>query len=536
VPVTDAEVDCCPYLKGMGLTLSDTTIYHNAPAAMLYEEAMHHEPGTYITAPGALATRSGQITGRCPADKRIVVDPHTEKDVWWGSTNIKTDRYTFLCNRARAIDYLNTRKTIFVVDGFSCWDERYRMKVRVVTTRAYQALFMQNMLVRASAQELQEFGVPDCFVYSAGDFLANVDEGNSSAVAVTISLETNEIVVLGTQYAGELKKAIFTVMQYRLPKAGVLSMHSAANEGDDGSVTLFCGLSGTGKTSLSTDPLRKLIGDDEHAWTDRGIVNIEAGCYAKCFGLSRKEEPEIWEAIKFGTVLENVVIDESSRLTEYGNRSITENTRAAYPITFVPNAKVPCMGAHPNHIIFLICDAFGVLPPVARLTVPQAVYHFLSGYTAKVAGTEQDVEKPVATFSSCFGQPFLVWHPTKYALMFQERLVQHNATCWMVNTGWTGGSFGVGQRMRIATSRAIITAIQSGSLKGVEYELFDVFNLMVPTVCPGVHSALLYPGRCWSDFGQFQVQLQSLAQMFQKNFEQFASLVPPEVLQAGPKL
>eukprot|EP00727_Mastigamoeba_balamuthi_P010675 m51a1_g623 putative phosphoenolpyruvate carboxykinase (558) ;mRNA; f:125303-127392 len=535
--VLSDQAGVCPQLAKKGFRLSNIVIVHNASAAVLYEEAIKHEDGTYVASSGALVTSSGAKTGRSPNDKRIVEEEASKDDVWWGPVNKPLSPKSFASNRQRAIDYLSSRQRLYVLDGYAGWDTRYRIKVRLVSTRAYHVLFLQNMLIRPTAEELKTFGEPDYYIYNAGEFYADPAlEGNTSACSVSISFAQREMVILGTQYAGEIKKGVFTIMHYLMPKTGVLSLHASANEGEDGDVALFFGLSGTGKTTLSADPRRRLIGDDEHCWTSEGVFNIEGGCYAKCVSLSAKAEPEIWDAIRFGTVLENVVLDSSTHVVDYEDITLTENTRAAYPIDFISNAKIPCLGGHPRNIVFLTCDAFGVLPPVAKLTVPQALYHFLSGYTAKIAGTEAGITEPQATFSSCFGQPFLVWHPAKYAKMLEEMVKKHQTSVWLVNTGWTGGRYGVGKRMRIAHSRAIIDAIHNGELLKADYENFEVFNLAIPKSCPGVDTAVLHPATCWADKAEFHVWLNKLAGMFQKNFAQFADRVEPSVLAAQPQI
>ncbi|KAJ3329125.1 Protein kinase C-like 1 [Blyttiomyces sp. JEL0837] len=393
-------------------------IIRNASVPVLYEEALAHEKGTALTSNGALALNSGDKKGRSPKDKRIVDEAGSTNNIWWGPVNIKITENSFMVNRERAIDYLNTRARLYVFDGFAGWDPKYRIKVRVVCARAYHALFMRNMLIRPTDEELANFGEPDFTIFNAGEFPANrYTTGMTSTTSVAVNFARREMVILGTQYAGEMKKGIFTVMHYLMPKAGVLSLHSSANEGPNGDVSLFFGLSGTGKTTLSADPHRFLIGDDEHCWSNDGIFNIEGGCYAKCINLSADKEPEIFGAIRFGSVVENVVYNPQTRIIDFDDDSLTENTRCAYPIDFIPNAKLPCLGGHPKNIILLTCDAFGVLPPVSKLTPDQVSYHFISGYTAKIAGTEEGVTEPQATFSTCFGAPFLVWHPTKYASM-----------------------------------------------------------------------------------------------------------------------
>eukprot|EP00891_Asterochloris_glomerata_P009727 jgi/Astpho2/9727/Aster-03708 len=425
--------------------LKPTIVYHNLTPAELYEKALMYEAGTHITDQGALATLSGAKTGRSPRDKRVVREADSEKDIWWnqegnGSPNYECDERTFLLNRERAVDYLNMLERLYVFDGFAGWDPESRIKIRVVCARAYHALFMYNMLIRPTDEELLSFGRPDFTIFNAGAFPVNrYTSYMSSSTSVDLHMQAREMVILGTQYAGEMKKGIFTVMHYLMPKRGILSLHSGCNVGKNDDVTLFFGLSGTGKTTLSTDPARPLIGDDEHCWGNNGVFNIEGGCYAKCIGLKKQNEPEIYKAIKFGTVLENVVFDENTRLPDFDNNAVTENTRASYPIEYIDNARIPCMGPHPKNLILLCCDAFGVLPPVSRLTREQAMYHFISGYTAKVAGTEMGVTEPEATFSACFGGAFLMWHPMKYASMLADKMNQHGTTAWLVNTGWTGG-------------------------------------------------------------------------------------------------
>ncbi|KNE60605.1 phosphoenolpyruvate carboxykinase [ATP] [Allomyces macrogynus ATCC 38327] len=396
---------------------------------------------------------------------------------------------------------------------------------------------MPNMLSRRPIEELATLA-PGLHHLNAGQFPANrYTTSMTSSTSVSINFKRREMVILGTQYAGEMKKGVFTIMHYLMPKAGILSLHSSANEGPDGDVSLFFGLSGTGKTTLSADPHRFLIGDDEHCWSDNGIFNIEGGCYAKCIDLSADKEPEIFNAIRFGSVLENVVFHPQSRLVDYTDKSLTENTRCAYPIEYIPNAKVPCVGGHPKNIILLTCDAFGVLPPVAKLTQHQSMYHFISGYTAKIAGTEDGVTEPQATFSACFGQPFLVWHPTKYANMLAEKMAEHEANAWLINTGWNGGKYGVGKRIALKYSRAIIDAIHSGELAQQEYEEYPVFGLHIPKACPGVPENVLNPKTAWlGDADEFEATVAKLANLFIENFKLYEDHASPEVLAAGPVL
>ena len=512
-------------------------IHRNRAPSKLYEDAVCYDPTAAIVSSGALAITSGEKTGRSPADKRVVEHPDSSDDIWWGRINIKLDHHTFLVNRERAFDYLNTRERLYVVDGYAGWDPDHRIKVRIVCSRAYHALFMHNMLMRVPEAELDDFGEPDYTIYNAGEFPCNrYTSYMTSKTSVDLSFEDREMVILGTEYAGEMKKGVFTIMNYLMPRDGVLSMHCSANEGKKGDVTLFFGLSGTGKTTLSADPERRLIGDDEHCWGDNGVFNIEGGCYAKVIDLSPDREPEIHAAIRFGTVLENVVYDEDSRVVDYRDTSITVNTRASYPIEHIPNSKIPCMGGHPSNIIFLTYDAFGVLPPVARLTPAQAMYHFISGYTAKVAGTEVGVDEPEATFSACFGAAFMVWHPSKYADLLAEKMREHAADAWLVNTGFTGGPYGVGKRIDLAHTRAIIDAVHNGSLREQPTTADDIFGFEVPTACPGVPSEILIPRKTWMDGKKYDQRARQLAERFATNFESYREGVTEEMLEGGPVL
>ncbi|KAJ3010279.1 Protein kinase C-like 1 [Thoreauomyces humboldtii] len=513
-------------------------IIRNASVARLYEEALAYEKGTVLTASGALATDSGAKSGRSPKDKRIVEEESSKNNIWWGPVNVGMSENSFMVNRERAIDYLNTRERLYVFDGFAGWDPKYRIKVRVVCASAYHKLFMHNMLIRPTADELANFGEPDFTIFNGGAFPANrYTTGMTSTTSVCLNFKRAEMVILGTEYAGEMKKGIFTVMHYYMPKAGVLSLHSSANEGAKGDVSLFFGLSGTGKTTLSADPTRFLIGDDEHCWSDDGVFNIEGGCYAKTIDLSAEKEPEIFNAIRFGAVLENVVYDPHTRVVDYSDKTKTENTRCAYPIEHIPNAKIPCIGSHPKNIILLTCDAFGVLPPVSKLTPEQAMYHFMSGYTAKIAGTEEGVTEPEATFSTCFGAPFLVWHPTKYATMLAEKMQKHQADAWLINTGWNGGPYGVGKRVALKYSRAIIDAIHNGELAKASYELYPKFNLHIPTTCTNVPSEILNPAKTWSGTQKtYDAALDKLAGLFNSNFEAYKDKALPGVIAAGPKI
>jgi len=521
-------------LRAQGITVADIT--RNGSPAVLYEKALRNEAGTAISATGALVALSGAKTGRSPKDKRLVDEPSTTDDVWWGPVNTKMDEPTFMVTRQRAVDYLNTLDHLYCVDGFAGWDQRHRVKVRVICARAYHALFMHNMLIRPTVEQLASFGEPDYVIYNAGAFPANRHiAGVTSTTSVALSFARGELVILGTEYAGEMKKGVFTIMNYLMPKRGVLSMHCSATEGHGGDTSILFGLSGTGKTTLSADPKRELIGDDEHCWTDDGVFNIEGGCYAKAIDLSAEAEPDIFRAIRYGAVLENVRYDEHTHQVDYHDTSITDNTRASYPIDYIPSAKIPCVSGHPKNVILLTCDAFGVLPPVSKLTAEQAMYHFISGYTAKVAGTEVGVVDPEATFSPCFGGPFLVWHPAKYAELLAAKIEQHGANVWLVNTGWSGGAYGVGERMKLAWTRAIVDAIHSGELAGAPTVTDPTFGLAVPTLCPHIPGEVLQPRNVWADKAAYDATAAKLAALFHTNFAKYADGVTAQVLAAGPK-
>ncbi len=510
-------------------------VLRNPPVAVLYEEAITHEEGTAISFSGALMSYSGEKTGRSPKDKRIVKHPDSSQDVWWGDVNIEMPDRDFMANRELALKYLNERERVYVIDGFAGWDPKYRVKVRVICARAYHALFMHNMLMRPTPEELADFGEPDYTIYNAGGCSANLDVPSvSSKTSVALSFERGELVILGTEYAGEMKKGIFTVMHYLMPKKNVLSMHCSANESEDGKVSLFFGLSGTGKTTLSTDPRRALIGDDEHCWSDDGVFNIEGGCYAKTIDLSAEKEPIIYDAIRFGAILENVVYDDKTRKIDYSDSKFTENTRTAYPIEFVPGSKVPCVGGHPKNIVFLTADAYGVLPPVSKLSPEQAMYHFISGYTAKVAGTEVGITEPVATFSACFGAAFLVWHPLRYAELLAEKMLKHGARVWLVNTGWTGGAYGTGSRIKLAYTRAIIDAINFGRLDDAPTVADPFFKINTVTAVPEVPSSILVPRETWNDKDAYDVAAEKLCTQFRKNFEKYAEGASEGLLNASP--
>lgn len=508
-------------LTAHGITVK--TVLRNSAPCKLYEEAIRFEPGTTISDTGALIAYSGDKTGRSPQDKRLVRHANSEGDIWWGPVNFPLDQVSFSINRERAKDYLNTRERLYVVDGYAGWDPKHQIKVRVICSRPYHALFMHQMLIRPTDEQLLNYGTPDFVVYNAGRFPANrFTTGMTSKTSVDVSFESGEVVILGTEYAGEMKKGIFTIMNYLMPRRGVLSMHcSATADRVTGQSSILFGLSGTGKTTLSADPKRALIGDDEHCWSDEGVFNIEGGCYAKAIYLSRESEPEIFQALRFGAVLENVVYDDAHHHVDFDNSSITQNTRGAYPIEYVTNARIPCVAGHPTDVIFLTCDAFGVLPPVSRLNEEQAMYHFINGYTAKIAGTEMGVKEPQATFSPCFGGPFLVWHPRKYAELLADKIRKHQANVWLVNTGWSGGPYGVGSRMKLAYTRAIVDAIHAGQLKNAPTEVDPIFGVRTVTECPGVPTDILQPRLTWADQSAFEAAANHLQQLFTENYAQF---------------
>jgi phosphoenolpyruvate carboxykinase (ATP) len=523
-------------LRSHGITVED--VRRNLAPPELYAEAIREEPDCAIAELGALIAYSGAKTGRSPKDKRVVKSPASEKDVWWGPVNVPIDDGTFQINLERARDYLNTRKKLYCVDAFAGWDPQYQVKIRVICSRPYHALFMHTMLIRPNPEELARFGEPDAVIYNAGAFPANQrTAGMTSKTSVDLSLDSREMVILGTEYAGEMKKGVFTLVNYFGPKRGILSMHcSATADREKDRSSLMFGLSGTGKTTLSADPKRLLIGDDEHCWSDTGIFNIEGGCYAKAVDLTPESEPEIFQALRFGAVLENVVYEEQTHRVDFADTSITQNTRGAYPIEFIRNARIPCVAAHPSDVIFLTCDAFGVLPPVSKLSPAQAMYHFISGYTAKVAGTEVGVTEPQATFSPCFGGPFLVWHPMKYAALLAEKMERHRSNVWLVNTGWSGGAHGVGKRMKLSLTRAIIDAIHSGRLAAVRTAPHPVFGIGVVAECPGVPPEVLNARDSWADKASYDATARKLAGLFRDNFRKYEGEVVADVKDAGPRV
>jgi phosphoenolpyruvate carboxykinase (ATP) len=506
----------------------------NAGAAELSEEAIRRGEA-HLTSHGALVCTTGPHTGRSPKDKFIVREPSSDEHIWWGSVNRPIGDAQFSAVAREMAAYLR-RRDVFVQDAMAGADPRFQLLVRVVTERAWHSLFAQNLLIPLERGRRSSFR-PELTVVDAPGFAADPSRhGTNSGVCILVHLGRRLVLIGGTSYAGEIKKSVFTVLNYLLPSRNVLPMHCSANIGRDGDVALFFGLSGTGKTTLSSDPRRLLIGDDEHGWSDRGVFNFEGGCYAKLIRLSAQAEPQIYDATRrFGTVLENVVLDPATREPDFDDGSLTENTRAAYPLRFVSQRVPDSSGGHPSTVVLLTADAFGVMPPIARLSVPQAVYHFLSGYTARVAGTERGVTEPTATFSACFGAPFLPRRPAVYAHMLAQRLTRHAPRVFLVNTGWTGGPCGVGRRISIAHTRALVDQALSGALDAVETRTDPVFGIEVPVECPGIPMGVLRPRECWTDGSAYDAQAARLATMFRDNFQSFAADVSPEVLASGPR-
>ena len=508
-------------------------VHWNLSPTELVEYVVRRGEGQ-LTKDGPLVVITKPHTGRSPNDKYVVRESSSESDIWWAK-NGELSEAQFDALHAKALAYLNGRE-LFVRDLFACADPANRLHVRLIDEMAWTNLFANNLFIRPEPADLPDFQ-PDFTILHAPECKADpaVDKTRTETV-IAINLAKQIILIMGTRYAGEVKKSIFTILNYLMPKKGVLSMHCSANIGADGDTALFFGLSGTGKTTLSADPQRGLIGDDEHGWGDDGVFNFEGGCYAKVIKLSAEAEPEIYATTKrFSTVLENVVVNPADRSLLLDLETITENTRAAYPIDFIGNAVVPSVGGHPKNVMFLTADAFGVLPPISKLTPAQAMYHFLSGYTARLAGTERGVTEPQATFSTCFGAPFLPLHPTVYAKLLGEKLAKHQAQVWLVNTGWSGGPAGVGSRMKIAYTRAMVHAALNGDLDNAPTELDPIFGLPIPIACPGVPAEVLNPRNTWADKAAYDQKARELAALFVKNFKQFEAQTTADVIAAGPK-
>ncbi len=529
-------------LKAKDATIADLGInnvedaYWNLSPAELIEESIIRGEGV-LTDRGALAVDTGKFTGRSPKDKFIVYDATTEKSVWWGEINIKFDPDKFERLYEKVCSYFQG-KTVYVRDSYACADPLYRLKVRVVTESPWQNLFANNLFLRPTREEILKTVKPDWSIVCAPGFLAEPEKDGTRQGNFTIINFTKKIILIGgSAYTGEIKKGIFSVLNYVLPhEKKVLSMHCSANVGKNNDTAIFFGLSGTGKTTLSADPNRGLIGDDEHGWAEQTVFNFEGGCYAKCVNLSKEKEPQIYDAIRFGALVENIEFYEGTTTVDYDNISKTENTRAAYPINHIDNAIEPSISSTPKNIFFLTCDAFGVLPPISKLDAGQAMYHFISGYTAKVAGTEVGITEPTVTFSACFGKAFLPLHPTSYAELLGDKLKKNKVNVWLVNTGWSGGSYGVGARMKLSFTRAMITAAINGELDKVQYETMPVFGLSMPKTCPGVPSEILNPRNTWSDKNEYDAKTNTLAASFVKNFAQYADFANEEIMSAAPRV
>ncbi|MCB0557524.1 MAG: phosphoenolpyruvate carboxykinase (ATP) [Phaeodactylibacter sp.] len=521
-------------LGSLGIRRVKNAYWNLSPEALM-EETLKREQGVLAHC-GALAIETGEFTGRSPMDRFIVKDENTAGSVDWGPINKPIDPQYFQQLYQKVTSYFQG-KDVFIRDAYACADENYRMNIRLVSEFPWSNLFAYNMFLRPGEEELLNF-TPDWSILCAPGFHAGSEEdGTRQHNFAIINFTKKQIIIGGTGYTGEIKKGIFSVLNYVLPKErGVLAMHCSANVGKDGDTAIFFGLSGTGKTTLSADPDRPLIGDDEHGWSDEGVFNFEGGCYAKTIGLSEEKEPQIYNAIKHGAILENIHFFEGTRIPNYESDAITENTRVSYPIHHIDNALEPSVGGHPKNIFFLTCDAFGVLPPISRLTPEQAMYYFISGYTAKVAGTEEGVTEPQATFSACFGAPFLPLHPTRYAEMLGKKMQEHNVNVWLVNTGWTGGAYGTGSRINLKYTRAMITAALRGELEEVEFHTHEVFGLQMPVSCPGVPSEVLDPRRSWKDAHAYDAKAQDLAARFNRNFKKFEDKASEALREAAPQV
>ena len=518
------------WLESLGLK-NLGQVYWNLAVPQLIEHSIVRQEGI-LASNGALCVNTGKYTGRSPKDKFIVDEPSIHDEIDWNTVNVPIAIEKFDLLYKRMLAYVQG-KNLYVFDGYVGADSNYQLSVRVINELASHNLFVHQMFLRPTAEELKTHH-PDFTVISVPGFQGDPDiDGINSEAFIVLSFEKRLVLIGGTHYAGEMKKSVFSFMNYIMTKRNVLPMHCSANMDQDVNTALFFGLSGTGKTTLSADPIRHLIGDDEHGWSDLGTFNFEGGCYAKTIRLSKENEPQIWEAIRFGAMLENVVLDENTRVPDYDDGSLTENTRVAYPVEHIPDCVIPGIGGHPKTVIFLTADAFGVLPPIAKLTHHQAIYHFMSGYTSKVAGTERGITEPQATFSACFGQPFLPLSATVYGKMLYEKLVKFDATVYLVNTGWTGGPYGIGSRIKLPLTRAMISAALSGELEHVAFHHHPIFKILVPESVPGVDRDILDPQKTWSDPAAYEQQAKALAKRFGENFKQFHQ-APLEILQAAP--
>jgi phosphoenolpyruvate carboxykinase (ATP) len=520
-------------LASLGLENVETALWNLAPAQLIEETILRGEGE--LTDTGALAIDTGEFTGRSPKDRFIVEDDITRDAVWWGDVNIKFDAAKFDALYNRVTAYLSG-KDVYVRDAYACAEKKHQLNIRAVTESPWANLFIYNMFLRPTDEEILNF-TPEWTIIAAPGFMADPKIDGTRQHNFAIMNFTKKVILIGgTGYTGEMKKGIFSALNFILPhQKNILSMHCSANIGNDGDTAVFFGLSGTGKTTLSSDPNRQLIGDDEHGWTDDSVFNFEGGCYAKCIDLTQEKEPQIFNAIKFGSLLENINFYDGTTTVNFEDCSRTENTRVSYPINFIDNTVNPSIGTTPKNIFFLTCDAFGVLPPISKLNPGQAMYQFISGYTAKVAGTEAGITEPQTAFSACFGAPFLPLHPTKYAEMLGEKMAKHNVNVWLLNTGWSGGAYGVGSRMKLSYTRALITAALTGQLENVDYEAHPVFGLEMPITCPDVPTEMLNPKNTWSDKSAYDVKANELATAFVKNFEKYASSASEEILNAAPK-
>ncbi len=505
----------------------------NMPVSRLVEIALTRQEGV-LSDTGALCCTTGNYTGRSPKDRFIVDEASIHNQIAWGNVNKPISPETFEHLLKRALAYLET-KEYFVFDGQAGADDKYSLPIRVINEYAWHNIFVHQLFIRPTAEQLEDHRPEFTVICTPGLTADPQKDGTNSEAYIILSLEKKVIILGGTEYAGEMKKSIFSILNYLMPLREVLPMHCSANVGVKGDVALFFGLSGTGKTTLSADPERNLIGDDEHGWSGNGVFNFEGGCYAKCIDLSQKQEPQIWNAIRFGTVIENVVLDKDLRIPNYCDSSLTENTRAGYPVNYIDNALIPGMAGHPRVVIFLTADAFGVLPPISKLTKEQAMYHFLSGYTSKLAGTERGVTEPQTTFSTCFGEPFLPLSPAVYAKMLGKRIDEHNSQVYLVNTGWSGGPYGVGKRMNLSYTRALITAALNGELEQVTYHPDPVFGILIPEMVTGVPVDILTPRNTWEDTEAYDRTAYALAESFQQNFAKFNDLTL-EIRSAGPNI
>jgi phosphoenolpyruvate carboxykinase (ATP) len=521
--------------KELNDLLKESHVHIQLSVPQLVEKVLERNEGS-LTSTGAVCATTGKYTGRSPKDKYIVEEASTKDKIDWGTVNQPISEESFSNLYNKVLHYLNNKDEIFVFKGFAGADKKYQMPIQVINEYAWHNLFAQQLFIRPKDEELLDHHA-EFTVISAPDFKADpAVDGTGSETFIIVSFERRIVLIGGTEYAGEMKKSIFSIMNYILPENGILSMHCSANVGSEGDVALFFGLSGTGKTTLSADENRRLIGDDEHGWSPNGVFNIEGGCYAKCINLSHEKEPQIFDAIRFGSVLENVVVNKETRVSDYDDSTLTENTRAAYPIQAIENIVDPSVAGHPNTIVFLTADASGVLPPISMLSKEQAMYHFLSGYTSKLAGTERGITSPQATFSTCFGSPFLPLEANLYAEMLGEKIDEHNANVFLVNTGWTGGEYGTGSRMKLSYTRAMVRAALEGELNNVEIVKDEFFGLNIPLHVPGVPDEVLQPIKTWSNQEAYARKAQELASQFRDNFKKFGS-VPAEIAEkGGPKL